>query len=160
MITVGIDPGISGAIAFLSPDKELLSVWDMPIVPDGKKKVVDGLAIRSIFVGEATDEWRLPFEFNIFIENVHAMPNQGVTSMFNFGRSFGIVIGVMQGLGIQPTFVQPQAWKKSFDLVGSDKDAARLKAIELYPEAPLSRKKDGGRADAILIGCHALSRTE
>jgi len=157
MITIGVDPGISGAIAFLSPDKELLSVWDMPTIPSGKKKTVDGTAIRSILVGECpSDDWRLPFEYQVIIESVHAMPGQGVTSMFNFGKSFGVVIGVMQGLGIEPQFVTPQKWKKPLDLIGGDKDAARLLAIDLYPDAPLSRKKDGGRADAILIGRHSL----
>jgi crossover junction endodeoxyribonuclease RuvC len=157
MITIGIDPGISGAIAFLAPDGELLGVEDMPLVVEGKKNHVDGSAIRQLIEGyNPTDLWRLPFAFHAVIESVHAMPNQGVTSMFNFGRSFGTVIGVLNGLGVSVSQVRPQAWKKPLDLIGKDKDAARQLAIDLYPEAPLSRKKDGGRADAILIGRHHL----
>ena len=95
MITIGIDIGITGAIAFIDHDKSFLSVWDMPTIPYGKKKAVDPLGIRDILIGEATDEWRLPFEYNVFVEQVSAMPNQGVTSMFNFGMGYGTVLGVL-----------------------------------------------------------------
>jgi len=143
---IGIDPGITGAIAVLGYMDELLQVHDMPIELINKKNHVDGWALSQIFTDLDYDEID-----EVYLEKVHAMPNQGVTSMFNFGMGFGKIMGVMDALHLDYKLVSPQKWKKSADLVGKEKDAARLLALELYPDASLMRKKDIGRADAILI---------
>ena len=81
------------------------------------------------------------------------MPGQGVTSMFNFGQSFGVLKGICAAMQISMYFVRPAKWKKYFNLINSEKDASRTKAIEIFPHfsAQLSRKKDSNKADAILI---------
>ncbi|MBO9484347.1 hypothetical protein [Salinisphaera sp. G21_0] len=147
-INIGIDPGKTGAIAFLEGEV-LKRVLDMPVIPDGKgkKDKVDGAQLRR-FIAELTAESR---QVHVYLERVGAMPGQGVTSMFNFGRSFGVVEGVVAGMGLPVTYVTPQAWKKAFGLIGAEKDASRGRVVELYPEADVRRKKDSGRADAILI---------
>ena len=81
------------------------------------------------------------------------MPGQGVTSMFNFGQSFGILKGICSAMQLPIYFVRPAKWKKYFNLINSEKDASRTKAIEIYPyfSSKLSKKKDANKADAILI---------
>ena len=97
-------------------------------------------------------------EISVIIERVSAMPGQGVTSMFNFGQSFGVIKGIFSTLEIPIYFVSPAKWKKHFNLIGSEKDASRTKAIELFPKFSneISRKKDANKADAILIGKYFL----
>ena len=87
------------------------------------------------------------------IEQVSAMPGQGVTSMFNFGQSFGVLKGIFSAMQIPMDFVSPVKWKKFFNLINTNKDASRTKAIEIYPyfSSKLSKKKDANKADAILI---------
>ena len=87
------------------------------------------------------------------IEQVSAMPGQGVTSMFNFGQSFGILKGICSAMQLPIYFVRPAKWKKYFNLINSEKDASRTRAIEVFPyfSAELSKKKDSNKADAILI---------
>ena len=89
----------------------------------------------------------------VIIEQVSAMPGQGVTSMFNFGQSFGILKGICSAMQLPVYFVRPAKWKKYFNLINSEKDASRTKAIEIFPyfSSKLSRKKDCNKADAILI---------
>ena len=89
----------------------------------------------------------------VIIEQVSAMPGQGVTSMFNFGQSFGILKGICSAMQLPMYFVRPTKWKKYFNLINSEKDASRTKAIEIFPyfSSELSRKKDSNKADAILI---------
>jgi len=84
---------------------------------------------------------------------VSAMPGQGVTSMFNFGQSFGILKGICSAMQLPMYFVRPAKWKKYFNLINSEKDASRTRAIEVFPyfSGQLSRKKDSNKADAILI---------
>lgn len=160
MILVGIDPGVTGAIAALDDPGDgrppaLLAVHDMPTVtdPTGRQRVsAAGLAalLRSL----APD--------SVLVEQVGAAPvagrRQGAQSMFNFGRSLGVIEGVTQTLGLPLRFVHPTAWKTRAGLIRRPKDVARTVALQLYPEAPLHRKADIGRADAILIaryGPHA-----
>lgn len=141
---IGIDPGNTGAVAFLDGDK-LVTVHDMPLMANGKKQQVNAYELNrilGIFYGDPTD---------VVIEKVGAMPGQGVSSMFNFGMGFGVLQGVAAGRGFPIHLVTPQSWKKHFSLIGKDKDNARTVAQQLYPDAPLGRKKDVGRADAILI---------
>ena len=152
MLIIGIDPGISGSICFLDNGK-VLDVIEMPIMTDGKKnkKQVNGSQVYN----EITKRIK-QFEKNqirIVIEHVSAMPGQGVTSMFNFGQSFGILKGICTAMQLPMYFVRPAKWKKYFNLLNSEKDASRTRAIEIFPyfSSQLSRKKDSNKADAILI---------
>ena len=152
MIIIGIDPGISGSICFLDNVK-ILDVIEMPIMTDGKKnkKQVNGSQVYN----EITKRIK-QFEKNqirVVIEHVSAMPGQGVTSMFNFGQSFGILKGLCTAMQLPMYFVRPAKWKKYFNLLNSEKDASRTRAIEIFPyfSSQLSRKKDSNKADAILI---------
>ena len=152
MLIIGIDPGISGSICFLDNGK-ILDVIEMPIMTDGKKnkKQVNGSQVYN----EITKRIK-QFEKNqirIVIEQVSAMPGQGVTSMFNFGQSFGILKGICTAMQLPMYFVRPTKWKKYFNLLNSEKDASRTRAIEIFPyfSSQLSRKKDSNKADAILI---------
>ena len=152
MLIIGIDPGISGSICFLDNGK-ILDVIEMPIMTDGKKnkKQVNGSQVYN----EVTKRIK-QFEKNqirVVIEHVSAMPGQGVTSMFNFGQSFGILKGICTAMQLPMYFVRPAKWKKYFNLLNSEKDASRTRAIEIFPyfSSQLSRKKDTNKADAILI---------
>ena len=152
MLIIGIDPGISGSICFLDNGK-ILDVIEMPIMTDGKKnkKQVNGSQVYN----EITKRIK-KFEKNqirVVIEHVSAMPGQGVTSMFNFGQSFGILKGICTAMQLPMYFVRPAKWKKYFNLLNSEKDASRTRAIEIFPyfSSQLSRKKDSNKADAILI---------
>mgnify|MGYP006234340013 FL=1 len=125
----------------------------MPIMTDGKKnkKQVNGSQVYN----EITKRIK-QFEKNqirVVIEHVSAMPGQGVTSMFNFGQSFGILKGICTAMQLPMYFVRPAKWKKYFNLLNSEKDASRTRAIEIFPffSSQLSRKKDSNKADAILI---------
>ena len=150
MIIFGIDPGISGAISVLE-NKKVIEVFDMPTMIDGKKnkKQVNGAQVTNIIKERLDDEK----EIAVVVEHVNAMPGQGVTSMFNFGQSFGVIKGICSALSLPIHFVRPTKWKKHFNLIKTNKDASRTKVIEVYPELSnkLSRKKDANKADAILI---------
>ena len=152
MLIIGIDPGISGSICFFE-DGKILDVLEMPTMTDGKKnkKQVNGAQIYN----EISSKIRGIEKQNlrVIIEQVSAMPGQGVTSMFNFGQSFGILKGICSAMQLPMYFVRPAKWKKYFGLIKSEKDASRTKAIEIFPyfSSQLSKKKDSNKADAILI---------
>ena len=150
MIIFGIAPGVSGAISVLE-NKKIIEVFDMPTMIDGKKnkKQVNGAQVTNIIKEKLDDEK----EIAVVVEHVNAMPGQGVTSMFNFGQSFGIIKGICSALSLPIHFVRPTKWKKHFNLIKTNKDASRTKVIQVYPEisSKLSRKKDVNKADAILI---------
>ena len=150
MIILGIDPGVSGAISVLE-DKKVIDVFEMPTMIDGKKnkKQVNGSQVSNII----KDKMKNEKELIVVVEHVNAMPGQGVTSMFNFGQSFGVIKGICSALNLPIYFVRPTKWKKYFNLIKTNKDASRTKVIEAYPEisSKLSRKKDSNKADAILI---------
>ena len=150
MIIFGIDPGVSGAISVLE-NKKVIEMFDTPTMIDGKKnkKQVNGAQVANI-IKERLDGEK---EIAVVVEHVNAMPGQGVTSMFNFGQSFGVIKGVCSALSLPIYFVRPTKWKKHFNLIKTNKDASRTKVIEVYPEisSSLSRKKDANKADAILI---------
>ena len=152
MLIIGIDPGISGSICFFE-DGKILDVLEMPTMTDGKKnkKQVNGAQIYN----EISTKIRGIEKQNlrVIIEQVSAMPGQGVTSMFNFGQSFGILKGICSAMQLPMYFVRPAKWKKYFGLIKSEKDASRTKAIEMFPyfSPQLSKKKDSNKADAILI---------
>ena len=90
------------------------------------------------------------------VEHVTAMPGQGVTSMFNFGQSFGVIKGICSAMQLPIHFVRPTKWKKYFNLINTTKDASRSRAIEIFPKVSdkLKRKKDSNKADAILIASY------
>ena len=152
MLIIGIDPGISGSICFLQ-DGKIVDVVEMPTMTEGKKnkKQVNG----SQIVNEISEKIKEldKREIKVVIEQVSAMPGQGVTSMFNFGQSFGILKGICSSMQLPMYFVRPAKWKKYFNLINSEKDASRTRAIEVFPyfSNQLSRKKDSNKADAILI---------
>jgi len=152
MIILGIDPGVSGAISVLE-NKKVIEVFEMPTMIDGKKnkKQVNGSQVSNIIKEKINSNKEK--EIIVVVEHVNAMPGQGVTSMFNFGQSFGVIKGICSALNLPIYFVRPSKWKKHFNLIKTNKDASRTKAIEIYPEisSNLSRKKDSNKADAILI---------
>ena len=152
MLIIGIDPGISGSICFFENGK-ILEVIEMPTMTDGKKnkKQVNGSQIYNEISKRIVKIDKN--EIRVIIEQVSAMPGQGVTSMFNFGQSFGILKGICSGMQLSMYFVRPTRWKKYFNLINSEKDASRTRAIEIFPyfSSQLSKKKDANKADAILI---------
>jgi|TARA_B100001996_G_scaffold380329_1_gene367580 crossover junction endodeoxyribonuclease RuvC len=152
MLIIGIDPGISGSLCFFK-DGKILDLVEMPNMPEGKKnkRQVNGAQIYNEISSRIEGLNRE--EIKIVIEQVSAMPGQGVTSMFNFGQSFGVIKGICSAMQLSMYFVRPAKWKKYFNLINSQKDASRTKAIEIFPyiSTQLSRKKDANKADAILI---------
>ena len=152
MLIIGIDPGISGAICFFE-NGEVKEILDMPNMADGKKnkrqingpQIYNEISKRIINIPKN--------EVVVVIEQVSAMPGQGVTSMFNFGQSFGVLKGICSAMQLSMHFVRPAKWKKYFNLIKTEKDASRTKVIEIFPyiSSQLSRKKDSNKADAILI---------
>ena len=152
MLIIGIDPGISGSICFFK-NGVIKDVVEMPTMTEGKKnkKQVNGSQVFNEIL-ERTNKIDKK-SIKIVIEQVSAMPGQGVTSMFNFGQSFGILKGICSAMQLPMYFVRPAKWKKYFNLINSEKDASRTKAIEIFPyfSKQLSKKKDSNKADAILI---------
>ena len=152
MLVIGIDPGISGSICFFQNGK-IIDVLEMPTMTEGtkNKKQVNGSQIFN----EISERIKKldKRDIRVIIEQVSAMPGQGVTSMFNFGQSFGILKGICSAMQLPMYFVRPAKWKKYFNLINSEKDASRTRAIEIFPyfSSQLSRKKDSNKADAILI---------
>ena len=146
----GIDPGLSGGIAILD-DNKIKEIFDMPVMPDGKKnkRQINSALLAQLFKENIKDIE----DTVIIVEQVNAMPGQGVTSMFNFGQTFGAIKGISAALSLPIFFVRPAKWKKHFELINSSKDASRTKAIEMYPSfaEKLSKKKDVNKSDAILI---------
>ena len=152
MLIIGIDPGISGSICFFQ-DGKINDVVEMPTMIEGKKnkKQVNGSQIFNeiSYRTKKIDKK----DIKVVIEQVSAMPGQGVTSMFNFGQSFGILKGICSAMQLPMYFIRPAKWKKYFNLINSEKDASRTRAIEVFPyfSSQLSRKKDSNKADAILL---------
>ena len=163
MLVIGIDPGISGSICFFENGK-ILDVLEMPTMTDGKKnkRQVNGSQIYNEISKRITTLEKQ--SIRVVIEQVSAMPGQGVTSMFNFGQSFGILKGICSAMQLSMYFIRPTKWKKYFGLINSEKDASRTKAIEMFPyfSSQLSKKKDSNKADAILIASfyHETSKFE
>ena len=152
MLIIGIDPGISGSICFFE-DGKILDVIEMPTMNEGKKnkRQVNGAQIYNEITDRINKLQRQ--DVRVVVEQVSAMPGQGVTSMFNFGQSFGIIKGICSAMQLPLYFVRPAKWKKYFNLIKSEKDASRTRAIEIFPyfSSQLSKKKDSNKADAILI---------
>jgi hypothetical protein len=148
MRVCGVDPGLSGAVAFIRPDAthpaNRLAVFDAPLI-GGE---FDGVAFARLIVERLPD--------SIAIEHAFSRPGQGVSSTFKFGRTFGQALGVIQALSVPYELVSPAVWKKHFKISpNSPKDASRLVCKRLYPGADIPLKRHHGRADAILIAHYA-----
>ena len=150
MRIIGIDPGLSGAIAILD-DIKIFDMFDMPIMSEGKKNKnqLNSAQLGNIIKRHIPENR----EAYVIVEQVGAMPGQGVTSMFNFGQTFGAIKGICASLNLPIFYVRPAKWKKHFELINASKDASRTKVIEMYPSISerLRKKKDVNKADAILI---------
>jgi len=145
--TLGIDVGLNGAIALVQ-DGDLIGVVDMPTVTLDR----NGKAKRQVSVPELVDIIKTFDPNEAYVEKVFAMAGQGVTSVFSFGRSLGVVEGVLTTMKIKTTLMTPQTWQKGLGMTGG-KDGSRARAMELFPEqtALFKRVKDDGRSDAALI---------
>ena len=154
MNLVGIDTVISGSISILR-DGNISMVVDMPTMAEGtkSKKQINAAELANILTKE-----NISHEDKVILESVSAMPGQGVTGMFSFGQSFGVIKGICSALTLPIYFIRPVKWKKHFNLIGSSKDASRTKATELFPNFSnkMAKKKDANKADAILIGRYFL----
>ena len=150
MRLIGIDPGLSGAIAILE-EKKVIGVFEMPVMAEGKKNKRQLNSAQLVNIIQ--DNLNNNEEAIIVVEQVNAMPGQGVTSMFNFGQTFGAIKGVCAALKLPIFFVRPSKWKKHFELINASKDSSRTKVIEMYPTLSnqLTKKKDVNKSDAILI---------
>ena len=142
MLIIGIDPGISGSICFFENGK-IIDVIEMPTMTEGKKnkRQVNGSQIYNE-INKKIEKYENQ-NIRVVIEQVSAMPGQGVTSMFNFGQSFGILKGICSAMRLPMYFVRPAKWKKYFGLINSEKDASRTRVIEMFPyfSSQLSKKK-------------------
>ena len=156
MIYIGIDPGLNGAIAFLDTEKGHLSIVDMPTLEvkrnNKAKREVSPLGLAQIIMACSNP-------VGAVLERVGAMPGQGVTSVFSFGRSVGVVEGVLAAYHIPITITHPQAWQKAAGVRGG-KDGSRQRAMELFPNYAglFSLKKHDGRADAAIMAWYAATR--
>ena len=150
MKIIGIDPGLSGAIAVME-DNKVLNLFDIPVMSEGKKNKRQ--LNSSHLVNLIKENIEQNEEVAVVVEQVNAMPGQGVTSMFNFAQTFGAIKGVCAALELPIYFVRPSKWKKHFELINSSKDSSRTKVIEMYPSlsSQLAKKKDVNKSDAILI---------
>lgn len=150
-IIIGIDPGLTGAIAVLG-SHGLIDMQDMPVMPRSAggtvKQQVNAAALHTLLKEWTHDHDKN--EFIVFFERVNAMPKQGSASTFSLGHTAGVIEGVVCAAGLAHEVITPQSWKKHFRL-GKDKDAARALAQRHYPDASLARKKDHNRAESLLI---------
>lgn len=140
-IYCGIDPGFSGAWGMIDEHGKYVSCGDM---------IHDGHFILANHVWEEMSQARDRQDIEVVVEAVHAMPKQGVSSTFKFGMAYGAAIALAQRFNVPVWGVAPRVWKKCLKL-DSDKDKSLLLARELWPNAPLARKKDNGRAEALLL---------
>ncbi len=149
---IGIDPGITGAIAFI--DEYKVIVADIPVMAKGKgksriKNQVNAAGLSNLIESTVYKEGSTKYAI-VYLERVSSMPGQGVASMFSMGDSFGCIRGVCAGMGLRVEIITPKTWKSYYKL-GSNKEVCRAKAIELFPLIDLHRKKDHNKAEALLI---------
>lgn len=149
MLYIGIDPGLSGALAILDQAGEVVLLADLPIIRDLSLEWTDGSTLQSLILG-ALDGRRAV----AMIERVSSMPGQGIASSFLFGVGFGSVLSVLQAMTIPLSFVTPAVWKRSYGL-SKDKHASLHKARLQHPSAELHLAKHNGRAEALLIAEYA-----
>jgi len=156
VIILGIDPGLSGALAFYDTEANTIDVIDMPCVELMRNKKLKR-EVSANMLAEHLDGRAVA---GAFLERVNAMPGQGVSSVFSFGRSAGVVEGVVAACRIPLTLVIPQTWQKVMN-VRDGKDASRERAMQLFPASAdlFARKKDDGRSDAALIAVYGFQST-
>ena len=149
-IIIGIDPGFSGAIAFYNSTTKRLKIYDLPLKKIMNKNQIDGVRFSQMIRFISDD-----IEFAA-IEDVHAMPNQGVVSTFRFGYNAGILLGVLCAHGLKILRIKPSVWKSALNLSANKKDSIELakKAFPKY-KGYFTRQKDDGRAEAALIALFA-----
>lgn len=154
-LTIGIDPGLSGAVAIFC-DGQFAEVFDLPTMQSGGKQAFVQNAINAGELARMLAERTKGADVMVYVETVSAMPKQGVASMFSMGHTLGSITAVLAALGLPYLMVRPQEWKKAAGLLKTEKDQARTYAIRRFPAAAeyLARKKDHNRADAILIGSY------
>ena len=160
MIILGIDPGLTGALAFYDTEEKTVEVHDMPVVSvvrNGKNKNEVSAALTSDIIAEHLKG--MPSV--AFLERVNAMPGQGVTSVFSFGRSSGIIEGILAAYDIETHIVIPQRWQKAMEVRGG-KDGSRERAMQLLPASAgkFNLKKHDGRADAALIALYGSAMVQ
>jgi hypothetical protein len=153
MYLIGIDPGLSGALAVLSPSGELERLVDLPVIRDGRLAWIDGGSLQSILIDALYGR-----PARAVVERVSAMPRQGIASAFNFGVGFGSVLSILQARHLPVELVTPATWKRAVGL-SSDKRASLDKARLLFPAADLTLAKHDGRAEALLLAHWALTRS-
>jgi crossover junction endodeoxyribonuclease RuvC len=166
-IFVGIDPGLTGGIAFIDPNDREVALFKIPLIKDkGHKSTISLSRLRTILTSPPKYYTIAHISTFYYIERVHAMPGQGVTSMFRFGEVFGILEGIVSGLGFSPFFVSPQEWKGFFNLLGQDKNES-IKKASIYLDSfkakeenkkLLKKKTNHGIAEAFLIAYYALQQ--
>ncbi len=143
--TLGIDPGIEGAWAIIDDDGAIVSCGDLPTAGDKTQRMVSAPLLAVV-----AKQWPIR---EAVVERVGAMPGQGVSSMFRFGRAVGTIDGVLAACGVSIAYVTPGIWKRHYGL-GPDKEQSRQRALEMWPmsaDLHFSRKKDHGKAEAALI---------
>ncbi len=152
MSTIGIDPGLQGAVAIIDPAGALVALHDTPTLTlrttRGSKCEYDVPGLVALLAPYAGPQ------AHVVLEEAQAMPGQGVRSMFTCGLGFGVWLGLLGAVGIPYSRVRPQVWKKALSLPGKDKEQARLRAMQLFPGADLRRKRDHGRAEALLLAVY------
>ena len=147
MYIVGIDIGLKGAIASIDSNKPKdVMIWDMPLI----EKTIDIVELKDIMYSLR--------DSHVFVEKAQPMPKQGVVSMFNYGKTYGIVLGVLSALEIPYTLVTPQAWKKEvLSSMEKDKVASIIRCQQLYPHLKF-KKTDHGKAEALLIAYYGETK--
>lgn len=154
MIIMGVDPGIRGGLAVVAVEDgvapRLVEAVDVPVIGTNAKERVDAIAIRA---------WISKHDIqHAFIERAQAMPKQGSSSGFKYGRAVGAIEAAIALSGIPVTIVEPSVWKRFHKLPGKEKEASRQRALEIFPAsyALLARKLDHGRAEAALVALYGL----
>jgi crossover junction endodeoxyribonuclease RuvC len=151
---IGIDIGVTGAIALLDETGALLEISDMPTLHDGPKgrRAINAPLLAAIIFKSHAD--------HAFVESVNARPGEGPTGAFAFGRARGVIEGILAAAGLPVSFITPASWKRAVGLTLASKDASRAEAIRRWPNHAelFARVKDDGRSEAALIGVAGLMR--
>ena len=151
-LTIGIDPGLNGALAVLASDGTIELLVDLPVIRDRSLAWIDGAQLQSTLLDALRGRTA-----RAVVERVSAMPKQGVASSFQFGVSFGSILSVLQTLQVRIELVTPCVWKRALGL-SRDKHASLHKARLLFPSADLRLAKHDGRAEALLLAHYAQTR--
>ncbi len=160
---IGVDVGITGAITLYNPEAQAIECHDIPTIvkyTSGKtkagnpkqRKEVDLIRLKALLVILASKG-----ASQAVVEKIASRPNDGAIQAFKFGEVYGVVKASLVTLGFIITEVSSQRWKRHFNLIGLEKDAARLLAIEIFGNEYFTRKKDHNRADSALIACYGAS---